>query len=351
MQQTRQLPSSPLAKLSPAYFSMVMSTGILSIGAWRLGFSMLGLALFAFNAVVYFLLWVLYALRFARYRREFVADYCDHVKGAGFFTIVAGDGILGTQCVLMGYIGVAVALWALAILLWFGLTFSIFAIFTVKENKPRLDNGINGSWLLAVVATQAIAALSASLAAHVGDAYHLQFNFIALSMWLWSGMLYIWMMSLIFYRYTFFELHPQDLSPPYWINMGAMAISTLAGALLGINALHDPFLHSLQPFIRGFTVFYWATGTWWIPMLVVLGCWRYLYKRSPLRYDPLYWGGVFPLGMYAMGTFEMAELFGLHFLWPLTDVMFAVALAAWVTVLFGLLYELWRGWRRRAAAG
>ena len=44
---------------------------------------------------------------------------------------------------------------------------------------------------------------------------------------LWGGMLYIWMMSLIFYRYTFFPFSPGDLSPPYWINMGAMAISTL----------------------------------------------------------------------------------------------------------------------------
>src|SRR3546814_14213324 len=81
-------------------------------------------------------------------------------------------------------------------------------------------------------------------------------NFFALSMWLWGGMLYIWMMSLIFYRYAFFTFEPGDLSPPYWINMGAMAISALAGALLIANVAHAPFLLSLQPFIKGFTVFY-----------------------------------------------------------------------------------------------
>ena len=53
--------------------------------------------------------------------------------------------------------------------------------------------------------------------------------------------------------------------------MGAMAISTLAGSLLIVNAPDAPFLRSLLPFIKGFTVFYWATGTWWIPMLAVLG--------------------------------------------------------------------------------
>ena len=111
-----------------------------------------------------------------------------------------------------------------------------------------------------MVATQSIATLSALLAPRLGQPVRLELNFLALSMWLWGGMLYIWMMSLIFYRYTFFTLEPGDLSPPYWINMGAMAISTLAGSLLILNSPDAPFLHSLLPFLKGFTVFYWAPG-------------------------------------------------------------------------------------------
>ena len=55
-----------------------------------------------------------------------------------------------------------------------------------------------------------------------------------LAMWLGGGMLYIWIISLIFYRYTFFVMSPSDLAPPYWINMGAAAISTLAGTALKV---------------------------------------------------------------------------------------------------------------------
>ena len=73
-----------------------------------------------------------------------------------------------------------------------------------------------------------------------------------------------------------FRLSPGDLTPPYWINMGAMAISTLAGSLLVRNATEAPFLQTLLPLVKGFTVLYWATGTWWIPMLLLLGVWRYL---------------------------------------------------------------------------
>lgn len=38
--------------------------------------------------------------------------------------------------------------------------------------------------------------------------------------------------------------------------MGAMAISVLAGSLLISNSADAPFLHSLRPFLEGFTVFF-----------------------------------------------------------------------------------------------
>jgi hypothetical protein len=37
---------------------------------------------------------------------------------------------------------------------------------------------------------------------------------------------------LIFYRLTFVQLATHGFGPPYWINMGAVAITTLAGWLL-----------------------------------------------------------------------------------------------------------------------
>ncbi len=334
---------SALAELSPAYFGMAMATGIVSIGAFRLGLPMLAGGLFVLNVLAYATLWVLYLTRLVRYPKLFLRDLIDHLRGPGFFTMVAASSILGSQFLLQAEnVRAGLVMWLVAIVLWVLLTYSIFTAFTIKEHKPTLDRGISGGWLLAVVATQSIAVLSALLAAHAAQPYKLELNFFALSMWLWGGMLYIWMMSLIFYRYTFFRFAPDDLSPPYWINMGAMAISTLAGSLLSINAVDAPFLLSLRPFIKGFTIFYWATGTWWIPMLVVLGAWRHIYKRFPLRYDPLYWGAVFPLGMYATSTLEMARAMDFGFLGLLPKLFFGIALAAWVGAFMGLAHNLWR---------
>ena len=75
-------------------------------------------------------------------------------------------------------------------------------------------------------------------------------------------------------------------------------------------------------------------------MLLVLGVWRHLIQRFPLRYDPLYWGAVFPLGMYTVATMQMAAALDLPFLAPLSPVAFVAALVAWTLACAGLLWEL-----------
>jgi len=340
---TRPEPDSGLAGLPPASFALVMATGIVSIAARLQGLHALSSALFAFNVAAWLALCLLTVLRLGRHPGRMLQDLRDHLRGPGYFTAVAGTAVLASQFAIFDLgMRAALALAALAALLWFCLTYAVFAVLTVKEDKPALDKGINGGWLLAVVATQSLAVLGALLAARLPQPARLELNFVALSMWLWGGMLYTWMMSLIFYRYTFFRLAPDDLTPPYWINMGAMAISTLAGSLLVMNAPDAPFLQALLPFLKGFTVLYWATGTWWIPMLLVLGAWRYVVRRFPLRYDALYWGAVFPLGMYSAATHQMTSALQLDFLGGIAPAFLVVALVAWSAAFVGLVRRLLR---------
>jgi tellurite resistance protein TehA-like permease len=121
-----------------------------------------------------------------------------------------------------------------------------------------------------------------------------------------------------------------------------MAIAAVAGTTLVANAPGSSLLLGMDPFLRGLTVVCWATATWWIPMLVILFVWRHVYRGFELRYDPLYWGAVFPLGMYAVATSRLAAGLDLPFLVPLSRVFVFLALAAWTVTFMGLVRSLAR---------
>jgi tellurite resistance protein TehA-like permease len=326
-----------LATMHPASFAMVMATGIVSIGCLLLGPDWLAALLVWVNLLGYVALWGLTIARSIRYPTQVSADVSHHGRAPGFFTIVAATNVFGTQMLLVeDSWSVAAGLWFLGTALWAIVTYTVFTALTVKVEKPPIAQGLNGGWLVAVVAAQSVAALGAQLAPGF-DTSAPAVLFLCLAMWLGAGMLYIWLITLIFYRYTFFETSPADLAPPYWVNMGAVAISTLAGATLITAAPESTLLQELLPFIKGMTLLSWATATWWIPMLVILGLWRHVYRRFPLRYDPLYWGAVFPLGMYTVCTFRLAGAIDAPYLMVIPEIGIYVALAAWTLSAVGLV--------------
>lgn len=342
-------PAGRLAKavagLFPGYFALVMATGIVSIAAHLLGWPRLARALFWVNLPAYATLVALTAARLVLFPRRLAADFADHARGSGYFTTVAGTCVLGSQCLLIaGWRGAAEALFGAGLVLWAVVMYAFFAAVIVRETKPTLEQGINGAWLIATVATQSVAVLALGLGDPFGwPAEAVAFG--ALVFFLVGCMLYLAIITLIFYRFTFLPLATATLTPPYWISMGAVAITTLAGSSLLLARERSPLLVELAPFLKGFTLFFWAAGTWWIPLLVVLGVWRHIVRRHPLDYDPQYWGMVFPLGMYAAATSRLAEVLSLAPLAAASRGFLPVAIVAWAATLLGLVRNLVSGRR------
>jgi tellurite resistance protein TehA-like permease len=337
-----------LAGMHPAYFALVMATGVVSLDCELLGMHPIAVALLVANLAFFPALWILLVVRVIRHRDAVRADFTNHGRAVGFFTIVAATCVFGSQCLLVGqWVDLALALWFAGIGLWALLIYSVFALLTVKADKPAVADGLNGGWLVSVVAAQSVAVLGAQLAPHLGG-HAPEALVFSLAMWLGGGMLYLWIISLIFYRYTFLPMAPSDLAPPYWINMGAAAISTLAGAMLALAAPASPVIDQILPFVRGLTLMWWATATWWIPMLLILGVWRHGIRRFPFRYDPLYWGAVFPLGMYTVCTARLSTAVDAPYLIQISRVFVYIALAAWAVLAAAMAWHLARNRREPA---
>jgi tellurite resistance protein TehA-like permease len=315
-----------------------------------MGIGPIAVILFRLNIALYVILWLFLLGRIIFYPRRFLTDLGDHSRGAGYFTTVAGTCILGNQFVILDHaLAPAVILMALGFALWIVLIYGVFALFTVKVDKPPFEKAINGSWLIAVVGTQSVSILSGLISLELTlPNYFLEF--FSLCMFLIGCMLYILIITLIFYRFMFFRFKPEDLSHSYWINMGAVAITTLAGTVLIMNTPGYSFLSSLSPFISGFTIFFWATATWWIPLLVALGVWRFIIHREKIVYDPLYWSVVFPLGMYTTCTLRLAAAMKLDFLVEISRFFIFAALLAWTLAFLAMLHSLAASLRRSRSA-
>lgn len=345
MASDRSLLTSARA-LEPGSFAAVMATGIVSIDASQQSLPWLAHALFAINIVAYIGLCMLSVLRVWRFRDAMVADFVDPCTSAGFLTFVAGTCVLAAQCLIVVDAPLAAGMLGLmGAIAWVLLTYSFFVAMITRQVKRGLARSINGGWLVLIVATQSVAVVAILLSASTlitTTQPKTLLLFSGLCLYLFGAGLYLLIITLVVYRMVFLPMRARDFAPPYWINMGAIAITTLAGSLFALHAPDLGPLAALVPFVTGFTLFFWATATWWIPLLMLLEAWRRRWRDVPLRYEVDLWNIVFPIGMYTVGTFELARLLGLNFLLAIPAVGVYFSLLAWAIVAMGMLMRVLR---------
>ena len=328
--------------LNPGYFALVMATGIVSRAvaadkSARLSGILLGLTIAFYAALV-----VAYGWRLIGYRREFLADLADPRKAFAFFTFVAASDVLGSRLAADGHSWATAALLVVAILAWLVLTYGVPLLLINRHGTQPVLAGANGTWFVWVVGTQSIA-VSATVLPSPSAAL------VALSVGCWSVgvVLYVVVTILVVIRLLQYPIQSAELTPAYWVFMGATAISVLAGAQI-LLLPSDPLVTAARPVIAGICVILWAFGTWLIPFLLIVGVWRHLIRRVKLSYEPGFWSIVFPVGMYGVASRELGKALHVSWLVTLGSDEAWLALAVWAVVFLAMLGSFLGPLRSRA---
>jgi tellurite resistance protein TehA-like permease len=323
-------------KLPPGSFAFVMATGIVSTAVYSFGPWWLSRALLVIAATGLVILGVGYAIRLVRYFPMVLADAKTPERAFGFFTITAGLDVLGVRFYLAGHPVTTAVLAGVAAPVWLILTYAVPAGLLLTRAADSVLGGINGTWLLWVVATQSLS-ISASILTLAWPAHANLFAPFAVGLWSVGIVLYLVLVSLILLRWLTVPITPEALGPPYWILMGATAITVLAGARILAIPAGVAARAAAAPVVEGLSFVLWSFGTWWVPLLVILGLWRHLRQHWPLVYETGLWSVVFPLGMYSVATLAFGKVAHLSFMEPIAHVMVWVAVAAWAAVFVSLV--------------
>jgi len=334
--------------LNPGYFAMVMGTGIVSIAMLNHHAYAVSVALLWLAGIEYAVLVTLYLWRLIQFPTAVREDLAEPARAFGYFTFVAATDVLGTRLAADQHHVVALVLLAAGWLAWllFGYVIPWTAVLGYA-GRPVVQFA-NGTWFIWVVASQSIAVLSAALepAVTVGRR-----ELALLAVFSWSVGVFLYAAAGIFVaaRMLLYPLRPADLTPPYWVSMGATAITVVAGARI-VQMADAPMVAATRGLIAGASVVFWTFGSWLIPPLIAAGVWRHVVHRIPLRYEAPLWSIVFPLGMYGVGGHYLGQADHLPIVKAIGANESWVALGAWVLTFVAMLAHLYRTLIRAPAA-
>jgi tellurite resistance protein TehA-like permease len=314
-----------IAHLAPGYFALVMAMGILSVAAADEGLPGISAAWLWVAVAAYAVLVGLNVARIARFRSSVAEDLANPSRSFEFFAFVAATCVLGTRSAVGRTLAPALALWLMGLVGWVCLW-----VVLPRMARARVDlrRHPEGGWLLAVVATQSVALLGALLV-------------VSLCLWVIGIAVYLVLLGLVAARVLRFDFRPRDLRPGYWITMGALAITTVAGA--GLARASAVVLGTARPLERGVATAAWIGASALIPLLVAAEMWRLMKEPTAPGYEPAAWTRVFPLGMYAVATHAVAVMDGLRALRPVGLAFLWVGTAAWAITAGALVRWMVRG--------
>ncbi len=299
-----------------------MGTGIVSVALLRAGYSGFSRALLGLAALAWVVLLTVAVFCLARDRPRFLLE----ARSPSGLTGVAGTAVLASRLGTFGWTGVAVALLIIGLISW---------VVLMALLVPRLPRRGPGQIFMLTVAAEALASLSASLAAGQRASWLI---YLALAL---AGIgLLAYPVALVRFRFSELVRGAGD----QWVAGGSLAISALAVAQVATAAERLSTPAGAAPVLEDVALAIWIVSALWIVPLLVG---ELMPPRA--RYSTKRWATVFPLGMYCASAFSVAAVAGVSGLDSFARVWMWLAVAVWALAGAGLAHSGF-GWLIRPRA-
>ena len=356
--------------LNPVWFTMTMGTGEIALfmkalpykfnGSDIIGIVFFGIALFSFLlfltlSVVRFLVW------------PQVLSILLHSPQSEFFgALPMGLSTLLNFCALHFVSGRSGSfrffVWALW---WVNVAVSVLfccGIMFLKSTRHSQSLGtITGIWLLPIIAV-IVAGGSGSIISESLPAKHAKITIVLSYMLLGGGLCVTFFgMTLYYARLAFHKVPAASLIITVFIPLGpcaqtAFAFLRLSTAiselysdfgqpLIGSRLLSSEDTRIMNLGIQGCSILmavgFWGLSFFWLSLS--LSIWIDTWIVTKLKFNPGWWGAIFPLGIYALSTIEMGTAFDSGAFKKLSIVFGLCAILVWLLMVSLTLYNIARG--------
>lgn len=334
-------------------FAFVMATGVVSVGMHLVHQEVISIILWIIATAAWVYLTITLLVRAFVYGSTLKAAFGGEGSAFGFFTLPAGTLVIGIRFLVAGLTGWALGFWILGALIW--LFFGYVIPWLVVERAHKLDapqtadsnsvttqnsfglgllSHIDGTWFVWTVATQSVAILAAMLSAHFAGEF---FPTVALICWSTGLGLYLATIIGLVTRILHLGISPAELNPSFWVVMGALAISCLAGSHIGAMNDASSVAVAAKSIAIGVSLMLWGLATWLVVALLLLGTWRHLARKVGASYVTTLWAMVFPMGVYSAASMTLGKLESTAPIAWCGKVFIWVALTAWALVILDFI--------------
>ncbi len=293
-----------MRSVSPESFALVMATGIVAAAVREIGLKTVGGVMLGIAAAAFVIISGAFCFRAALAPAAVRADLTAPSRAFTSFASVAACAIVGSGLSDTGHRVAAEVLAWTGLAAWLTLTGAVPARLALgRQARPRLDD-VNGTWYLWAVSTQSLS-ISASFLRSDAEVPARIAQMSAVALWSAGVVLYLAISFLVALRLHAAGLGPAGLRAPYWVAMGAASIGVLAAAQI----LGGPGMAAGgggRTVVVSVAVTLWLLASGLMPVLAAITAALSLRWPPRLRYWPGAWTMVFPLGMYAVASAQIA---------------------------------------------